>query len=158
MARFKVGRGAAQVKVDDRMSEIINRLIEEQFSRFADALEAEVREVYDAAHRAWPVSTGASRDALKWELEFRPPDRIIGRIYIDPSVLGRRIQDKRPTERRNRPVTYVPFIEAKKLRHRNPWEVLVRQPALARAAAFREAVGAAVTVRGRRAARRRGRR
>jgi len=158
MARFRVGRGSAQVRVNDELEALLNRLIDEQFKDFADALEAEVRDVYDRAHKAWPVSSGASRDALSVAFEFRPPDRIVGRIYIDPHAPGRRPQTGMPSDRAVRPVTYVPLVEAKKLRYRNPWEVLVRQPALNRAAAFRERLATAVRVRGTRATRRRGRR
>jgi hypothetical protein len=84
--RITYGRGSGQVELTGDDHALVDRLLREAYPRISGAIERKVRDVYDAAERAWPIGDrftkdgrqwrkgGTSKAGLRWGLRIRPSE------------------------------------------------------------------------------------
>lgn len=107
-----VGRGLAQIKLDDGVAQTVRRALERLAPGTLRRIEREANEIADEAYNRWPVDSGRSREALRVVT-------ILNRRSIDVTI-----QD---------PVDYVKFIKFRRKLSgdggKPVWQTLVARPA-----------------------------
>lgn len=121
MGKLRIGKGKASIVMDDVMDQIFRRAINNAQPGLLPELERAVDELELAARSQWPVKTGASRAALDSGV------RLIGSTGIEAFVINT--------------ADHSPYIRAKNLGNKSPYQVLIRRPGIKRGKELAETLG-----------------
>ncbi len=69
---FFVGQGQIRAEVTNGLEAQLSKVLEQLAPGARAVLEANAREVFEAAKARWPVATGESRDGLYWGVQVTP--------------------------------------------------------------------------------------